>query len=102
MISKELLSEVLEKEDIEDIKVLGNWLTCKYYGHNIKVNIHELAYKCIFHFSKAHLGYEFVIMSNKILIVKNENIIFEEVYEPRYDVNIIFKACEYILDNKDK
>ena len=58
-------------------------------------------YELIFiHFSQHCIGYEFVVTPYRLCIVKNNEVIYDVMYEPKYNVHVIFKACQWILDNK--
>ena len=116
MISKELLSEVIniKIEDIIDLKMFGKDL--KYYEKCLlkfcydgrlskhkdsickSINIYELAHKCKeWAYNK---GYEIVSLAHMIRIYKNGY----EVYYTNstlFDLDMFFKACQWILDNKE-
>ena len=124
IISKELLSEVLV-EDINDIvndkttpKNLFQYEIKKIMldGSNVayrEINIHELAFKCkewalrnnFCIISATFTSEEDDIEENLIKDVNyawaelhNEDKLFRADTEPK----AIFKACQWILDNKDK
>lgn len=113
IISKELLSEVLkDKCSFSSFKICGKIIVCsgKYGDHMLAINIHELAYKC------KEWAYKkgFVVLSgyhenniNSFYVnchgwtsdkINKEFILQVEDTEPEG----IFKACQWILDNKDK
>ena len=76
MISKELLSEVLETK-AWDIKISNNILICLIGdGSEYRLNIHELAHKC----KEWACTYKYLLESGST--------------EPE----AIFKACQWILD----
>ena len=103
MISKELLSEVLGHDDICNERIIQNKLLymCKNDGmidYEYEYNIYELAHKCKeWAYNK---GYEIVSLSHMIRIYKNGY----EVYYTNstlFDLDMFFKACQWILDNKE-
>lgn len=112
MISKELLGEVLNKEvsiwDKYEIK--GNVLEIGIHlpsgGRFYKeVNIYELAHKCKeWAYENNYYIYSIFTFAGEgsAYITKDENISkhlssFSGDYEPE----AIFKACQWILDNKE-
>ena len=105
--SKELLSEVLGRP-ITKIQKADNTLLAYwdiYSAQHSLINIHELVFKCILHF---YDDFIFDISAYEIKITKI--VAFrepEEVYSDcwmniPYDINKTFKACQWILNNKDK
>lgn len=120
-VSKELLSEVLG-EQVNEIQILKNkaifggiqlWISSE--SHDVAVNIYELQHKCK----------EWAYTQGYIIITWNENPHFfdsewqSEIFKigeitanKRQRLNFfyglstepeaIFKACQWILDNKDK
>ena len=82
MISKELLSEVLEiEEEITHIDFLEKWKSVVYFlnGKNERtINIHELANKCILHFYDDYIfslnAYEIIV--TKICIGKDGEVVY--------------------------
>ena len=106
MISKELLSEVLEenfssnKIEFEQSRgvdssrmVIDNWRT---------INIYELAHKCKEWAFKN--GYYLTIYNDAIDVVLQSNCkVLENVTNDTfmYDPNLVFKGCQWILDNKE-
>ena len=109
MVSKELLSEVLN-----DYKLIDNieddfWISGVNLGYKQKevasfINIYELAHKCKeWALEKGHilLSWEANPVSGVECYCKSNNINrypFKADTEP----GAIFKACQYILDNKGK
>ena len=108
MISKELLSEVLgfgvyqsirkDEYAYNDIKlnIINTELLYDY------VNIYELAHKCKEWVLKQ--GYRIIIDCSKdielgIRILKNGRDIYSN--ENKSEQQAIFKACQWILDNKE-
>ena len=107
MISEKLLSEAISIEVDEIIKTEGNFIYfCIGLPLSQKINIYELAHKCKEWAFKQ--GYPF-------------NILYRHNYwdrcEPKYDIDLynhrksfcddieciaIFKACEWILQNKEQ
>ena len=108
MISKELLSEVLGTYVvdmyIEDTVSFGMQIAIKDTDEDYTyINIHELAHKCkVWAFTR---GYAVSIeqideethYGDKWYLGLNKNYWFHGETEP----NLIFKACQWILDNKD-
>lgn len=107
MISKELLSEVLN-EDIEHIydkSDMGENYICytPKIGCNVDINIYELAHKCkVWAINKGYLLVEYHILiqvfdkkTKELLTSKTDNTTI------LYEQKRIFKACQWILDNKD-
>ena len=114
MISKELLKEVLDIEGVVlEIAVIGNllrWADTSNYVSARKINIHELAHKCKeWANSKGYMiksttngtaqykGFASVSYTEKRLgdTLKNFGLVSTEV-------EAIFKACEWILKQKEK
>ena len=109
MISKELLSDVLEIHitKIEDIKKISN-NKIRVNGINMyeDINIHELAHKCKncafdkgFHISENEFCIRIKRLSTgefKVYEYSEEEQTDGIVFKPKYT----FKACEWILDNK--
>lgn len=96
MISKELLSEVLNLKRIDSIYIEDNML---YFCElNKPINIYELEHKCI---SWAlDQGYQFRIYIDKIGKVY-------EIGKIGYGWNLfssdsVIKSCQWILENKDE
>jgi len=128
MISKELLSEVIniKIEDIIDLKKFGNDL--KYYEKCLlksccdgrlsdnkdsirkSINIYELAFKC----KQYALKRGYILDSQSRSYCKGKGICFIYLDDwtsefPEYclesfladsEIEAIFKACQWILDNK--
>ena len=109
MISKELLSEVLEKEvslwDKESI--VGSLLEVGIHlpsGRRLykTINIYELAHKCKEWALKQ--GY-FIYSTNELAYIKTLNLeILPNVFSNGEDdeTTCIFKACEWILQKKEQ
>lgn len=114
MISKELLSEVLDIENRYKCKLASFSIDSKILFFKLdrafvatkRINIHELAHKCKLHFVK--LGYEFDIQKDNIKISKRKDLPYYlttitnmnqgDNFIP-YDPYIDIKACQWILDN---
>ena len=116
MISKELLNEVLGTKTIQMNPVLedNNMVGYLVYGsqdtitqirnNHKQINICELAYKCKewAYNDKSLCGYSIELKSYKSEIgcwlceLMSEDITFSGDTEP----DVIFKACQWILDNK--
>jgi len=112
MISKELMSEVLNL-NITYIERCNNSIVYKIsvYDREEEINICELAYKC-----------KEWALSNKYMIDSNLSNTFQEVnngivgtsliynidsmaskrFQSDTESGAIFKACQWILDNKQK
>ncbi len=110
MISKELLNEVLGYET-SYIKMVGTKLcfSCHIKGGS-NINIYELAHKC----KEWAFSYKFDFEIIRIKNVKNYGKIFirihtihtnqcngKEFYPFDREPEAIFKACQWILDNKE-
>ena len=110
MISKELLSEVLEEEVLEIYGFTNSKTRLEYKllsrvdGESI--NIHELAHKC-----KEYLldkGYCIIIHAFKVeLFEKDTNSFIRDFHYPiqakaiPYDIKRVIKSCQWILDNTE-
>jgi hypothetical protein len=97
MISKELITQVLNLKRVDEIYVEDNLI---YFCElNEGINIYELAYKC------KEWAYEFGYQlasypTGEIYMCRdphNNNVYVSGSSEPE----AIFKACQWILDNKD-
>ena len=116
MISKELLSEVLENEvpyqvRVHKIIIKNNSLNYFYnskdnrsglFETNEYINIYELAYKCKeWAFNN---GYYLNIYNDAIdVVLKKSCKIVENITDGsfKYSPMLVFKACQWILDNKE-
>ena len=125
MVSKELLSEVLE-EDIFSIEegisyIVGGYDTLLHYRTSSRfdicrtINIYELAHKCkewassygydlFSHRFDANASYAYLDLGMKNVIPSNNKYIFIGSYIQEFESNTepeaIFKACQWILENK--
>ena len=104
MISKELLSEIIS-EDIKSLRIDGNYIDYQCTseeGHDDTINIYELAHKC-----KEWANHHFTLLSAVSFDRDNKPYcmvigdIEEELFEASTEPEAIFKACQWILDNKD-
>lgn len=126
IISKELLSEVLVKKVIKiyfeneegDDFLRENEISYTYIEdmqgmgcieHEIAINIYELAHKC--KEWAFHKGYDIIETDFMISIRKKSDRyslkVYEYTEEEQNEQNVFkpeytFKACQWILDNKDK
>ena len=111
MISKELLSKVLNDKKIllskNDLLIGDNVLLfdnqCNYL---VNINIYELAHKCKewaklkyfididSHSGCARWGAEAVSHNGR------PSVFYEQVFIGRTETNAIFKACEWIMEQK--
>lgn len=112
IISKELLSEVLGK-DVNFVKTIsikgtGLYYTCVRNGNNSdgRANLHELVFECK---SWAYReGYILVEYDYKIVIHEKDSISRDTITNTSienffaFDPYMVIKACQWILDNKDK
>lgn len=116
IISKELLSEVLDYE-VEDFEYFKNGIyinetdmMSEFVTTNGRydkyINIHELAHKCILHF---YNDFIFSINAYTITVTRiytetrsSEIVYTNSWYDTPYKIDEIFKACQWIIDNKDK
>ena len=117
MISKELLSEILKCTvcyDIHDMSVSYVKLDVVDKG-TLKINIHELAHKCkewaLNQKCYITVDHKFTKYAYVKWYVKYDGYCrfgykHEHEYSERFDAptepEAIFKACQWILDNKDK
>ena len=106
-ISKELLSIILG-EKAYDIKCVSDNIISFYtdYDQYEEINIYELAHKCKVWAILNH--YDFTILIDTIVIY-NEGIQIYTIYNTLEDDNFIpfdpiyeIKACQWILENKEK
>lgn len=108
MISKELLSEVLEEEVI-DIILFANEYELKNNVFKSLPNIYELAHKC----KEWAFKYRYMIDSNisptfkevntgivGTSLIYNLNNMESKRFQSDTEPKSIFKACEYIMENK--
>lgn len=120
MISKELLSEILDKnivaDDISNIEPKDNKITFIedywdkdegsgfYRSHTI--NIYELANKCKeWAFEKGYTIIDYIDLDNDkfwtcraYLNGLNDGFDWKEIYQPTSTISI-FRTCQWILDN---
>ena len=114
MISKELLSKVLE-ENISEVYKMGsnpnfkqNTLLFKLYGSGelCHINIYELAHKCKeWAKSKGFFilsGYDNTETPEAIInhIYSESGCCCDGAFEADTEPDAIFKACQWMLDNK--
>ena len=115
MISKELLSEVI-KEDLHRISRIDQVANCIHYKiYNdffedtyYAVNIYELAHKC----KKwaEDKGYILLSKNKECLIYLIDEVYdvveclnqYEEYFEADTEHKATFKACEWVLNQKEK
>ena len=107
MISKELLSEVLDRE-ITVIANQGgtsifNYRTSESPNHINSINIYELAHKCKewafkndYEIETTYSG-DVRISKNSTSMIVNSQLGLEDMTEPE----AIFKACEWILEQRN-
>jgi len=113
MISRELLSEVLN-EEVEEIFIfskntIGYYIKDNFNGNGKqiehKINIHEIAYKCkkwVY-----GLGYDIKESKNSLIISKLTSTGHERVLVERYKLHgvkpeEIIEECQHILEQKAK
>ena len=115
MISNELLIEVLRLHcGIKSIKNSGviYWFDCIGEIRDSSINIYELAYKC--KEWALNIGYSLESITNRSCIMGNNyeyyasvkihkatNSMIEHNIDEDTETKAIFKACQWILDNKD-
>ena len=102
MISKELLESVLDKE-IASINIEENILN--YIEDKVgyfEINIYELAHKCKeWAFDN---GYYLTIYNDAVDIILQTNCkLIENITDDsfKYSPMLVFKACQWILNNKE-
>ncbi len=105
MISTRLLSTVMNVNCTYIDKLLGIdqgfQTNNKDFTHVI--NIHELAHKCKLHFHDDYIFDEacYDIKVTKIEAFTEPKVVYEECWmDIPYDINQLFKACEWILENR--
>ena len=102
IISKELISEVLNipKESIMDIYTDGNYLLIRKINSRVEEhNIYEFAFKCK---EWARDKYDITISSSLYKnYAKSWNIDKDKSYTAKTEVEVIIKACEFILTKKE-
>ena len=92
-ISNELISEVLEC-NCTDSKIIANELSYEAFGISY-VNIYEFAFKCK---EWARDKYDITISSALYKnYAKSWNIDKDENYTAKTEVEVVIKACEWIL-----
>lgn len=120
--SKELLSEVLDKDyndrlvdwfQIEDDNYLRTYYDCGKFdeqgrptGLGIEINIYELAHKCK---EWAYIKHQ-ILLDSRVTSAGSCFLTSSPMSEHNYDKKFIdksepeaiFQACQWILDNKDK
>ena len=106
MISKELLSKVLREEVNNDIRIENSIInfSYKYIGY-AEINIYELAYKCK-EWAYKNFKYTIIEYAGGVEVIDaDENMVFQinNLEHPLviFSQKFIFKACQWILDNKD-
>lgn len=99
-ISKELLSEVLNKE-ITDYSVHTGFIWFKHKDFVSNINTYELAYKCK---EWANKNSKYSIGSNvdNAWVWEKETDLLIEDFEAETEVEAVFKACEWIRKELDK
>jgi len=110
IISKELLSAIL-KRDIEEVKnIMGSTLYFNVPEHGDYINVYELAHKCKewaenLKYTIASNNYSATISYNEHQEEDDDRHLFWKCDEHKIfkdtEVNSIFKACQWILDNKE-
>lgn len=101
-ISTELISSVLVKETrhltYDTIYVEGNFIIFSYDGEcQFEVNIYEFAFKC-----KELVRDKYNITISSALYknyAKSWNIDKDKSYTAKTEVEVIIKACEWLLEN---
>ena len=117
MISKELLSKVLE-ENISEVYKMGsnpnfkqNTLLFKLYGCGelCNINIYELAHKCKeWAYTQGYIIFSKIRLNSSYASCYFHNIgkhdyedNFHNDFRAETESEAIFKACQWILDNRD-
>ena len=108
IISKELLSEVLSceiievyiNEDSNTNNISFDWISIQS-KHRAEINIHELAHRC----KEWAINNEYTILSG--YKTGRGYVYIREIDSPagwqqKTEPEAIFKACQWIYDNKDK
>ena len=108
MISKELLSEVLEEEVI-DIILFANEYELKNNVFKSLPNIYELAHKCKeWSYTQGYILFSKIRLNSSLASCYFDTMgkhDYEDGYHNDFraesEPEAIFKACQWILDNKD-
>ena len=101
-ISTELISSVLVKETrhltYDTIYVEDNFIIFSYEGeYQFEVNIYEFAFKCK---EWARDKYNITISSSLYKnFAKSWNVDKDKSYTAKTEVEVIIKACEWLLEN---
>ena len=106
MISKELLSEILDEDilrfSVDDSEII---YIVRYDNTDSFINIYELAHKCKewAHKEGYNLSTKLYDNTHYAKVYKdNQANYFSVEYEPAIsDVKAVFKACEWILKEQD-
>ena len=107
MISKELLSEVLNQiiESVHKPKDSNKINYTVSFGGYWSINIYELAHMCK-EWAEKQTHYEFVVYAGDVYLTDQGlggegGFYCEELFEADTEPEAIFKACQWILDNKE-
>ena len=108
--SKELLSEILNLDVFASISSNTNELKCLFVdldrSKELKINIYELAHKCILYAWDNFYEITPRVMGAEIMCLKTgytvHTIYREEIEKPeKFDARYTYKACQWILDNRN-
>jgi len=98
IITKELLSEVLGKT-VSNPRFATSDIMLRYsYGTGFQeINIYELAHKCK-EWAKEN---NIIVSSNQYSVLVTDNSNIRELFKAHTEPEAIFKACQWLLENKD-
>jgi len=112
IISKELLSEVLNEEVVEIFifskNTIGYYIKDNFNGNGKqiehKINIHELAHKCKEWTWRQEKIYEIVERKTQVDVYRNGKKVAQFIGDSLivFLPNRVFRACEWILEQKAK
>jgi hypothetical protein len=105
MISKELLSEVLDlKKEVMSIAIRENNIIPCNQGIPIAtpINIYELAHKCKEWALKSSYQLHSAMRNGNlpIVVLIDEQDVLRHYFKADTEPEVIFKACEWLLENK--
>lgn len=108
MVSKKLLSEVLN-DKVEEIYGLGGYhsnevqYVSKYVDNTCVINIYELAHKCKeWAISKGYITDSIRNLKEYVVCLSGDRKESSDDFRAKTEPEAIFKATQWILDNKDK
>ena len=102
MISKELLSEIMD-DKVKSIRIMNDTIFIYFENNNQEyfIDIYELAYKCkVWAYNNSYT----LRSQLKVCYCRfpNHNDIEEKIFKADTEPEAIFKACQWILENRQK